>query len=80
MKLTKLNGMNSFINMCMSMVEQSIEREIEMCAEFKRRAELDKQRYWDACKYPRKIKKRIRKEALADYNFHMMLSKPMIIQ
>lgn len=32
---------------------------------------LDK--YWDACKYPRKIKKQMRKEAQKDYNFWVSL-------
>lgn len=32
-------------------------------------------KYWDACKYPRKIKKRMRKEATKDYNFWMSLKE-----
>ena len=34
---------------------------------------LDK--YWDACKYPRKVKKRMRKEAQKDYNFWTSLQE-----
>lgn len=42
--------------------------------EFKRRAEEAKQAYWDACKYPRKKKKAIRKRAQFDYSFYLQLS------
>jgi hypothetical protein len=30
-------------------------------------AEKAKQKYWDACNYPRKKKKQMRKEAMIDY-------------
>ena len=29
------------------------------------------EKYWDACNYPRKKKKQMRKEALRDYNFYL---------
>ena len=35
------------------------------------------QKYWDACKYPRKKKKQMRKEALRDYNFYLSLQKTL---
>ena len=35
------------------------------------------QKYWDACKYPRKKKKQMRKEALKDYNFYRSLQKTL---
>lgn len=55
-----------------------IQQEHEANEEFKRRAEEARKKYWDACKYPRKTKKRMRKEAIADYNFYMQLSEPII--
>ena len=35
------------------------------------------QKYWDACNYPRKKKKQMRKEALRDYNFYLSLQKTL---
>ena len=35
------------------------------------------QKYWDACKYPRKKKKQMRKEALKEYNFWVSLQKTL---
>ena len=35
------------------------------------------QKYWDACKYPRKKKKQMRKEALKDYNFYLSLQETL---
>lgn len=35
------------------------------------------QKYWDACKYPRKKKKQMRKEALRDYNFYLSLQETL---
>ena len=35
------------------------------------------QKYWDACNYPRKKKKQMRKEALKDYNFYLSLQKTL---
>lgn len=35
------------------------------------------QKYWDACNYPRKKKKQIRKEALRDYNFYLSLQETL---
>ena len=53
------------------------EREKEMNKEFKKRAEDARQAYWDACKYPRKKKKAIRKEAKFNYSFYLQLSEPV---
>lgn len=46
---------------------------IEIHNEQKIQEAIDK--YWEACKYPRKIKKRMRKEANKDYNFWMSLKE-----
>ena len=35
----------------------------------KRKIQEAVDKYWDACKYPRKKKKKMRKEAQRDYNF-----------
>ena len=35
------------------------------------------EKYWDACNYPRKKKKQMRKEALRDYNFYLSLQKTL---
>lgn len=35
------------------------------------------QKYWDACKYPRKKKKQMRKEAQKQYNFYISLQKTL---
>ena len=35
------------------------------------------QKYWDACNYPRKKKKQMRKEALKDYNFYLSLQETL---
>lgn len=44
---------------------------------FKKRAEEAEKLYWDACKYPRKKKKTIRKKAKADYSFYLKMSEPL---
>ena len=35
------------------------------------------QKYWDACNYPRKKKKQMRKEAQKEYNFWVSLQKTL---
>ena len=35
------------------------------------------QKYWDACKYPRKKKKQMRKEAQKEYNFYLSLQETL---
>lgn len=35
------------------------------------------QKYWDACKYPRKKKKQMRKEAQKEYDFWVSLQKTL---
>lgn len=44
------------------------------------RKELARQLYWDACKFPRKTKKKMRKKALADFRLYSMLEKPVIFK
>ena len=48
-----------------------------MRKDFKRKADEAYKKYWDACKYPRKKKKKIRKKATTDYALYMNLSKPI---
>ena len=45
--------------------------------EFEIKAEEAKKLYWDACKYPRKKKKKIRKQAKADFELYTILSQPV---
>lgn len=70
-----MNGlMSSIVGMALSF--EMIERN---CNEtFKNRAEEARKKYWDACKYPRKVKKQMRKEAIIDYNFYTQLSEPIL--
>jgi alpha-galactosidase/6-phospho-beta-glucosidase family protein len=35
--------------------------------------QIAKKKYWDACNYPRKIKKKMRKEALSEIDFRLKL-------
>lgn len=70
--------MNLLLNSILTMSMGFMELEKQMCEEFKRRAELDKQKYWDACKYPHKVKKRMRKEAIKSYELHIMLSNSIM--
>ena len=35
------------------------------------------QKYWDACNYPRKKKKQMRKEAQKEYNFYLSLQETL---
>ena len=41
------------------------------------RRENARRKYWNATKYPRKIKKKIRKEALIEFELYSILSKPL---
>ena len=50
------------------------------CPEFTNKVEEARKLYWDACKYPRKKKKKIRKEATTDYALYMYLSKLVIFE
>lgn len=55
-----------------------VQREKEMNEEFEQRAEEARKLYWDACKYPRKKKKAIRKKAKADFYFYKQLAQPVL--
>jgi len=41
----------------------------------KRKIQEAVDKYWEACKYPRKKKKKMRKEAQRDYNFWVSIDK-----
>lgn len=49
-----------------------------MCKEFNRRADEALKIYWDARKYPRKMKKKIRTKARKDYFFYKQLAQPVL--
>lgn len=70
-----MNGlMSSIVGMAISFKMME-----EKCNEtFKDKAEEARKKYWDACKYPRKVKKQMRKEAIMDYNFYTQLSMPVL--
>ncbi len=70
--------MSQLLTAALSMYHFAKANEEEMCAEFKARAEENRKEYWDACKYPRKKKKAIRKKAFADFQLHTILSRPVI--
>lgn len=70
--------MNSIVSMAYGMYHVAKAQEEQFCKEFKERAEQNVKDYWDACKYPRKKKKAIRKKAEADYIFHMRLAQPTL--
>ena len=69
--------MTGIVNFILAQALAFQEREKEMNEEFKRRAEEARKAYWDACKYPRKKKKAIRKKAQVDYSFYLQLSEPV---
>jgi hypothetical protein len=51
--------------------------EEQMRQDFLEKAEEARQLYWEACKYPRKKKKKIRKRARAEYELYWILSQPV---
>ena len=64
-------------NTYLAFAQDSIEREKQMTKHFEEKAEEARKKYWDACKYPRKTKKRMRKEAAQDYYLYKELAKPL---
>jgi len=69
--------MNSFLIYALQQAIVFEQQEKEVCAEFTRCKEKAREKYWDACKYPRKTKKKMRKEALADFNLYSILEQPI---
>lgn len=69
--------MRDFLNFYMHTYQTMLAQEKEMCAEFKAKAGKAFDDYWDACKYPRKTKKKIRKIAKTDYLLYTQMAKPM---
>ncbi|NCD06950.1 MAG: hypothetical protein EOL97_12590 [Spirochaetia bacterium] len=68
---------HSFIAFGLSMCNDFLENEEKMIADAKIKMEKAKKLYWDACKYPRKKKKAIRKQAKSDYELYYILSQPI---
>jgi hypothetical protein len=69
--------MNDFVKFILNEACMFELHQKEMNKEFKRRAEEARKAYWDACKYPRKKKKEIRKKAQVDYSFYLQMSEPL---
>jgi hypothetical protein len=63
--------MNPLLAMGFSFMEDL--KEIEISIE--ERIQQAKDKYWEACKYPRKIKKRLRKQALKEYSIHCSIKQ-----
>lgn len=69
--------MTDIVNFILAQALLYMQREQEMNESFKKKAEEARQAYWDACKYPRKKKKAIRKEAKSNYSFYLQISEPV---
>ena len=63
----KLKEMNNLIN---SILYLYCEPYLKMQEEFAKKKEEARKKYWDACKLPRKKKKKQRKEAISEYNLY----------
>ena len=70
--------MNSLINYIYAQCLLHEAQEKQMCNEFSKRKEQARQLYWDACNYPRKKKKILRKQAKSDFKLYSILEKPLI--
>lgn len=58
-----------------SMLSMGIAENQEANNSNKRKIQEAIDKYWDACKYPRKKKKKIRKEAQKEYDFWVSIDK-----
>lgn len=67
--------LDNIIGVALGYYEIAKAQEKEMSKDFKNRAKQARQKYYDAAKFPRKLKKKVRKEALYEYNFYVALSK-----
>lgn len=70
-------SLNVIFGMYTMYIHDFIVKEEQMNKYFEEKAEEARKKYWDACNYPRKIKKRIRKEARGDYYFYKELVNPV---
>lgn len=70
-------SLGSIFGAYMLFSQDFITRQKEMSEHFEKEAEEAKKKYWDACKYPRKTKKKMRKEALVDFSLYTELAKPL---
>ena len=70
--------MNSFIDYIYAQYLLYEAQEKQMCDEFSRKKEQARQLYWNACNYPRKKKKTLRKQAKSDFELYSILEKPAI--
>ena len=52
--------------------------EKNMCKDSTRKKEQARELYWDACKLPRKQKKKVRKQAKSDFELYSILEQPLI--
>lgn len=67
----------SIFNYALGLVNHYETMEQDMCKDFTRRKEQAISLYWDACKYPRKKKKKLRKQAKADFELYSILEQPI---
>lgn len=70
--------MNTLLSSMIGMAISFQEMGKQSNEKFKEKAEEARKKYWNACKYPRKVKKQMRKEAIAEYNFYIQLSIPVL--
>jgi hypothetical protein len=54
--------------------------EENMCKDSTRKKEQARELYWDACKLPRKQKKKVRKQAKSDFELYSILEQPLIFK
>ena len=78
--MTNNNHLNGLLGMAMGFYNIAKHNEEKMCKEFEERAEKCIEKYWEACKYPRKTKKRMRKEAEKDYQLYKLLAQPVLFK
>ena len=71
--------METFLNLYLSLAYNVQAEKLKHCSEFARRAEEALLKYKEASKYPRKKKKKLRKEAIFDYNFYNSLSQQCLL-
>ena len=70
--------MNKFVACLSAHLLLAKAQEKLMCKEWQKEADKNYEKYWDACNYPRKTKKRMRKEARIDYYLYTRLAEPIL--
>lgn len=70
--------MNKFVAYLSAQLLLAKAQEKLMCTEWQEKANEAHKKYWDARNYPRKTKKRMRKEARIDYYLYTRLAEPIL--